>query len=222
MDVRKCFRDGQKKDRKVLQGVNLTLEKGDFVAVMGVSGAGKSTLLRILGLMCEADEGEYFLKGERVSPTCENVLELRNRCIGFVFQDGRLLPHLTAWQNVLLPVLASRRVVDRDSEVWAEELMRMVGVEDVRGQFPDSLSGGERTRVALCRALVMRPDLLLADEPTGQLDEERAKEIGLLLRMLNEKVGTTIVVMTHDKSLSAMSRRCYRLEEGILKSEFER
>ncbi len=218
-DVSKCFDDGLKGKRRVLKGVDLTLKRGEFVSVMGVSGAGKSTLLNIMGLVCEMDEGEYWLNGERMSLKNGHVLELRNRCIGFVFQDCRLLPHLTAWQNVLLPVLASRKDVDADSEAWAAELMLMTGVDAVKDQLPETLSGGEKTRVALCRALVMHPDLLLADEPTGQLDEDAAKKIGDLLQLLNEKVGTTIVVVTHDYRLASVAERCYRLEDGKLKVE---
>lgn len=200
----------------MLKGVNQTLEKGDFVAVMGVSGAGKSTLLNILGLVSEADEGDYFLNAEKVSLQNGNVLELRNRRIGFVFQDSRLLPHLTAWQNVLLPVLAGRKVVDKDSEAWAEQLMKLTGVDGVKEQLPETLSGGEKTRVALCRALIMHPDLLLADEPTGQLDADTAREIGNLLRMLNEEVGTTIVMVTHDRKLAGKAKHCYYLKDGRL------
>lgn len=218
-ELQKCFHDGAKGERQVLKGVDLTLESGDFVAVMGVSGAGKSTLLNILGLMCEADGGTYWLNGEQVSPMSNNALALRNRSVGFVFQDSRLLPHLTAWQNVLLPVLAARHETDKASEAWAEKLMQMTGVDNIREQLPETLSGGEKTRVALCRALVMHPDLLLADEPTGQLDEVTAREIGTLLQKLNKEVGTTIVVVTHDQKLAHVATRCYRLINGKLTIE---
>ena len=218
-DIHKCFRDGEKGERRVLSGVNLDVEKGDFVAITGVSGAGKTTLLNIMGLVCEADEGECWLNGEKVSPTSVNVLELRNRHIGFVFQDSRLLPHLTAWQNVLLPVLAGSHTVDGESESWAERLMQMVGVNGVRHQPTETLSGGEKARVALCRALVMHPDLLLADEPTGQLDEATAKEIGDVLTELNQKLGISIVVVTHDRKLASVARRIYHLENGNLNLE---
>ena len=171
----------------------------DFVAVTGVSGSGKTTLLNILGTLLKPDSGTYLLDGKIINDMEDEALRMiRNQCIGFVFQDHRLLPQLTAWQNVLLPVLASKKRPSDEDLTWAKQLTEMLNINHVSHQMPSTLSGGEKSRVALCRALVMQPRLLLADEPTGQLDKLHAHEVGELLKEVNQKLGMTIVVVTHD------------------------
>lgn len=223
-NISKRFNDGTGGQRTVLDGLCLDVEKGDHIAITGVSGTGKTTLLRILGTLTAPDEGTYLLDGESVNYADDRQLrQLRNGCIGFVFQDCPLLPWLTAWQNILLPAQAAsgngrgaKLNPSSDTMQWAEELVRLMDIGHVREQMPQSLSGGERCRVGLCRALVMRPSLLLADEPTGQLDAEHAHEVAELLTMVNEQLGMTVVTVTHSDSLAQTARRVYRLDNGKL------
>ena len=216
-DISKKYDDGVGHQRMVLDGLELEMNHGDFVAVTGVSGMGKTTLLNILGTLLTPDSGTYLLDGERITEMEDKALrKIRNQSIGFVFQDHRLLPQLTAWQNILLPVLASRKRPSEDDLAWANQLTEMLNIDHVRHQMPSTLSGGEKSRVALCRALVMQPRLLLADEPTGQLDNLHAHEVGELLREVNHRLGMTIVVVTHDTQLASVASTIYELSNGKL------
>lgn len=216
-DISKQFNDGIGQQRMVLDGVNLEMDYGDFVAVTGVSGSGKTTLLNILGTLLTPDTGTYLLDGERINDMEDEALrKIRNQSIGFMFQDQRLLPQLTAWQNILLPVLACRKRPSEDDLSWARQLTDMLKIDHVRHQMPSTLSGGEKSRVALCRALIMHPRLLLADEPTGQLDKIHAQEVGELLKEVNQQMGMTIVVVTHDSQLASVAPTIYELANGKL------
>lgn len=216
-NIQKGFADGSGGMRKVLDGLNLKVEQGDFVAVTGVSGTGKTTLMNILGTLLKPDEGTYQLGGECVNDMDERrLLQLRNRKIGFMFQDYRLLPQLTAWQNILLPTLVISKTPQTADVAWAEELVRKMGIGHVAEQLPETLSGGEKSRAALCRALIMRPQLLLADEPTGQLDSQHADEVALLLKDVNCELGTTIVVVTHSEKMAQNAHQKFTLKEGKL------
>lgn len=214
-NIRKSFCDGESRQRAVLQGVELEVKCGDVISICGVSGSGKTTLLSILGTMLPADEGEYLFDGERIGEEVD-LSGLRNRRIGFLFQDHRLMPQYTAWENILLPLLADCGATTTEQESYAQQLMDMLNISSLKQQYPNTLSGGEASRVALCRALVRKPDLLLADEPTGQLDEGHSAQVAELIRQVNRELGTTIVIVTHSESLAQIADRRFTLKDGIL------
>lgn len=214
-DVEKSFRDGRDGVRRVLRGVNLMLDEGEMVSVRGVSGSGKTTLLSVLGTTLKADAGFYIFDDEDVTKRADNTA-LRSEKIGFLFQDHRLMPQYTAWENILLPVLATASHSTEEDERYARELMALLGIEHLADQYPTTLSGGEASRVALCRALIRKPKLLLADEPTGQLDRENAAQVASLLEMVNKRLKTTIIVVTHSEELAEAAARRFVLREGVL------
>jgi putative ABC transport system ATP-binding protein len=199
-----------------LDGVNLTIDQGEFVAVMGASGSGKSTLMNILGCLDRPTEGYYWLGGEDVSKLNRAQLAgIRNRQIGFVFQSYNLLPRSTALKNVMLPLLYSchdRRSAS-DREKVAREALDVVGLGDRIDHRPNEMSGGEQQRVAIARALVNEPLMILADEPTGNLDTSSSQEIVDILRGLHQR-GRTIVMITHEPDLAAQAQRIAVLRDG--------
>jgi ABC-type lipoprotein export system ATPase subunit len=214
--ITKYFSDGNTLQNRVLRGIELSVEKGEFVAVRGASGSGKTTLLSILGTLLMPDSGSYLFNGQEMNTPGADHSAIRNRKIGFMFQDHRLLPQLTALENILLPVLAYRQKAVDEEMAYARQLMELTDVSGVAGQSPDTLSGGEAARVALCRALIMKPLLLLADEPTGQLDAGNSQKIALLLAEINQTLHTTVVMVTHSDEMASATRRIYTLKEGIL------
>jgi putative ABC transport system ATP-binding protein len=213
-DVRKTYRMGDV-DVEVLKGINLQVSYGEFLAVMGTSGTGKTTLMNILGCLDVATSGNYFLDGKEVSRLEDDDLSLiRNRKIGFVFQNFYLLPYATVIENILLPTLYVHD--DRDgSHERALGLLGMVGLEHRKKFKPGQLSGGEQQRVAISRALINDPDLLLCDEPTGQLDSRTAAGIMDILGKANAG-GTTIIVITHDEGIAAHAHRLLRIQDGVM------
>ncbi|MCQ2239753.1 MAG: ABC transporter ATP-binding protein [Bacteroidaceae bacterium] len=215
-NISKSFSDGNKSTRVVLDGLNLQLQKGDFVAITGKSGSGKTTLLSVLGTLLRPDSGSYTIDGLEVTAAKESMDEIRNRHIGFVFQDHRLLPQFTARENVLLPLLAHDDKVSPEMDNKSLELMERMGIVNVMNQLPETLSGGEKARVAICRALIQEPDLLLADEPTGQLDAETCLQIMNLFKEINEELGKTIVMVTHASDVAQVAKRIYQLKDGKL------
>jgi ABC-type lipoprotein export system ATPase subunit len=215
-NIRKSYHDGEKRVNRILRNIDLSIEKSEFVAVRGHSGAGKTTLLSILGTLLQPDSGTYLLDGRELTQPKTDYSAIRNRYIGFVFQDHRLLPQFTALENILLPLLAERTVTTTDDVAYARHLMTLTRIEGVEQQYPHTLSGGEASRVAVCRALMMKPLLLLADEPTGQLDSENAHHIAQLLSDINRQLQTTIVMVTHDDDVAAAAARTLTLKEGIL------
>jgi len=216
--ITKKYPDGENSFNHVLRGVNMNVEKGDFIAIKGASGSGKTTLLSILGTLIQPDTGSYVLDGMEINTPGVDYSLVRNQKLGFVFQDHRLMPQLTALENILLPTLAFQNKTDDSQMNYAKQLMELTGITSVAGQYPESLSGGETSRVAVCRALIMKPLLVLADEPTGQLDAENARNIALLLAKVNKELGTTIVMVTHSEETAAVANRVLMLKEGVITS----
>jgi ABC-type lipoprotein export system ATPase subunit len=214
--ITKFYSDGKTHQNRVLRGIELTVGRGEFVAVRGASGSGKTTLLSILGTLLMPDSGSYLFEGKEMNTTAVDHSVVRNRHIGFMFQDHRLLPQFTALENILLPVLAYRQKTDEEDAVYARQLMELTGVAGVVTQYPVTLSGGEAARIALCRALIMKPLLLLADEPTGQLDADNSRKTALLLSEINQKLHTTIVMVTHSDQMASDAHRIVTLNEGLL------
>jgi putative ABC transport system ATP-binding protein len=202
---------------KALKGVDVEIHRGEFVAIMGPSGSGKSTMMHIAGLLDSPTEGRYELEGEDVSfLTRDRRADIRNRKIGFIFQSYNLLARCSALENVELPMLY-RRPGEPNRREKAMEALRMVGMEDRAFHLPKQLSGGQQQRVATARALVNSPALILADEPTGNLDTKTGREIMKMLQSLNEK-GITIIIVTHDRDVGQAVRRRINLRDGLLES----
>jgi len=215
-NIKKRYPDGENSFNHVLRGINLSIEDGDFIAIKGASGSGKTTLLSILGTLLPPDEGSYLLDDIEINTARVDYSAIRNKKLGFVFQDHRLMPQLTALGNILLPTLAFQNKTEKAQMDYAEQLMELTGISSVAGQYPNSLSGGETSRVALCRALIMKPLLVLADEPTGQLDAGNARNVALLLAKVNKELGTTIAMVTHADETAAVANRILILKDGIL------
>jgi len=203
--------------REVLRGVDLEIGSGEFAALVGPSGSGKSTLLYLLGGLDHPDRGSVAIDGVELAAVGDDELAtLRNRLIGFVYQFHFLLPEFSALDNVLMPLWARGGGTSRDDRAWGRELLGRVGVDDKAAKLPRELSGGEQQRVAVARALVNRPRLLLADEPTGNLDSANARTVYDLFRELNRTWRQTILVVTHDPEWAARSDRVLHLLDGRL------
>lgn len=200
---------------KVLKGIDLTVFKGEYVALMGPSGSGKSTLMNILGCLDTPTSGSYHLRGQDVSHMSEDLLaDVRNREIGFVFQTFNLMPRLNALQNVALPMIYSG-ISPNERTKRASDALASVGLADRMTHRPNQLSGGQRQRVAIARALINRPSIILADEPTGNLDSKTSIEIMQLLQKIH-KSGNTIIVVTHEEDIASHAHRIIRLRDGII------
>ncbi|NTU48311.1 MAG: ABC transporter ATP-binding protein [Syntrophobacteraceae bacterium] len=214
-DVKKTYRIGEE-EIEVLKGINLRIDRGEFIAIMGPSGSGKTTLMNILGCLDVPSSGRYTIADKEVNSLSDDDLSvLRNEHIGFVFQNFYLLSYATVIENVLLPTLYVERARDGVARKRVLEILALVGLGD-RGKFkPNQLSGGQQQRVAIARALINDPDLILADEPTGQLDSKTAEEIMKLLAAMNER-GKTVAVITHDSAVAAHARRTVRILDGLI------
>lgn len=215
-NIQKSYQDGENRRNQVLRGIDLEVQKGEFTAVRGASGSGKTTLLSILGTLLQPDSGSYLLNGTEMTTSGLDHSRMRNLQIGFVFQDHRLMPQYTALENILLPVLAYKSQTDSANMEYARQLLELTHISSIAQQYPHTLSGGEACRVAVCRALIMKPLLLLADEPTGQLDAENARNIASLLSEINKNLHTTIIMVTHSEETSQFAHRILTLKEGVL------
>jgi putative ABC transport system ATP-binding protein len=201
-----------------LNGVSLQINKGEYVALMGPSGSGKSTLMNILGCLDTPTEGTYLLNGKFVSELSEGELAgIRNKEIGFVFQSFNLLPRQTALENVQLPLVYAG-IKKEDRLLRAEEVLKQVGLSDRQSHKPNELSGGQRQRVAIARALVNSPSIILADEPTGNLDTKTSHEIMELLEKIHLQ-GNTIIIVTHEEEIAQRAKRIIRLRDGKVESD---
>ncbi len=199
----------------VLRNICLTVQKGEYLSILGPSGSGKSTLMNIIGCLDTPTSGEYILNGQLIDELSEEELaEIRSREIGFVFQNSQLLPRLTALKNVELPLIYAG-VPHKERHRRAEEMLVRVGLEDRMTHFPNQLSGGQQQRVAIARALVGNPSLLLADEPTGALDQKTGRQVMALFQELNAE-GRTVVMITHDIHIAAFARRTVHIIDGEL------
>ncbi|WP_396169710.1 ABC transporter ATP-binding protein [Flavobacterium sp.] len=202
----------------VLKGIDLEINKGEYVALMGPSGSGKSTLMNLLGCLDTPTSGTYILNGKDVSQMQDDELaEIRNKEIGFIFQTFNLLPRTTALDNVALPMIyAGHSKSERNTR--ATEVLKQVNLADRMDHQPNQLSGGQRQRVAIARALVNKPSIILADEPTGNLDSKTSEEIMVLLEEIH-KNGNTIIVVTHEEDIAAHAKRIIRMRDGMIESD---
>lgn len=202
---------------EVLKGVDLQVNKGEIVAIIGKSGAGKTTLLQIIGTLDRPTQGQVLIDGTDVFALKDRELAaFRNKHIGFIFQFHQLLPEFTAMENVCIPAMIAREK-ESSYRARAEKLLRDLGLGDRLQHKPNALSGGEKQRVAAARALMMSPDIILADEPTGSLDEKNKRELSELLLQLRKQYGQTILLVTHDKDLASMADRIIEIHDGVIK-----
>ena len=203
-------------DLQVLKGVSLTIEKGEVISIIGPSGAGKTTMLQLIGTLDKPTSGTIPFNGEDVSKMGSNKLStFRNRHIGFVFQFHQLLPEFTAIENIVIPALIAGRK-RKEAEDEAMELLRIMGLEERAHHKPSELSGGENQRVAVARALINHPDVILADEPSGSLDSKNKEELHKLFFSLRDKFGQTFVIVTHDEGLASYTDRTIKMVDGTI------
>ncbi len=211
-DIYKIYNPGENEVR-ALDGVSLTIDEGEFVAIIGQSGSGKSTFMNMLGLLDECTSGEYYLNGRDVSHLTDDELsDIRNKEIGFIFQGYNLIPSLTAQGNVELP-LTYRGMPKEERHERSLDALEKVGLAERKNHLPRQMSGGQQQRVAIARAIAARPPVILADEPTGALDSSSGKEVLRILKELNDE-GKTVILITHDNGIAAQAKRIVKVQDG--------
>ena len=208
-------------DVPVLRGISFSIKQGDYLALMGSSGSGKSTLLNLLGCLDRPSSGEYWLDGEEISKLTSNQrAHIRNSKIGFIFQSFNLLRRTSALDNVLMPLsYSTENISEADGKKRAKDLLIKVGLGDRMDHEPSQLSGGQQQRVAIARSLINNPRIILADEPTGNLDSKTTKEVMMMFKELNEKDGITIILVTHESEVAEYTKRAIRLHDGQISSD---
>ena len=212
-DLRKTYGSGET-EVHALAGVNMSVEKGEFVAVVGTSGSGKSTLLHMLGGLDRPTSGVVAVDGRELGSMKDEELTIfRRRKIGFVFQNYNLVPVLSVYENILLPIELDGREVDRE---YVGQIIDTLGLESKLGNLPNNLSGGQQQRVAIARALAAKPAIILADEPTGNLDSRTSTDVMGLLKVTSARFGQTIVMITHNEEIAQMASRVIRIEDGLI------
>ena len=217
-NIRKTYHVGEL-DLQVLKGVSLTIHAGEMIALTGASGSGKTTLMNILGCLDHPTSGQFFFEGRDISNLKSDPrAKLRNHKIGFVFQNFNLLARTTALDNVIMPLAYTGHITDREARARATEMLHLVGLADRMHHFPSQLSGGQQQRVAIARALVNRPPLILADEPTGNLDSKTSEEILAMFQKLNQEEQITIIIVTHDRAVAAHAKRQILMRDGLIES----
>ena len=213
-DLYKIYNEGKENEVRALDGIDLQIDRGEFVAIIGASGSGKSTLMNVLGLLDIPTYGEYHLDGTDVtSLTDKQQAHMRNKQIGFIFQGYNLIPDLSAAENVELPLIYQGLSVD-EREIRVEDALNKVGMFDRSDHKPAEMSGGQQQRVAIARAIATHPPLIMADEPTGALDSKTGKHVLEILHNLHEETGTTVILITHDNSIAATAERIVRISDG--------
>lgn len=211
--VEKTYGQGDTKVQE-LRGINLTINRGEFLAIVGTSGSGKSTLLHILGGLDQPTKGEVKVHGKNIEKLNDEALTIfRRRNIGFVFQKYNLVPMLTVWENIVVPILLDKKKIDKE---YISELITLLRLTDKVNSHPNELSGGQQQRVAIARALATKPVIIFADEPTGNLDSKTGQDVLGLLRITSKKFKQTMVIITHDEEVAQLADRIIRMEDGIL------
>lgn len=211
---------GEKIKTHVLHDISVSFEKSSFNSIIGASGSGKSTMLNIIGTLDKPTSGDVIIAGKNTMDMNKDELsELRNRKIGFIFQFHYLLPEFTARENILIPYMIHNIKPDKRTSNWADQLMELVGIKEVRNNLAVDMSGGQQQRTAIARALINKPDIILADEPTGNLDSESSENVYNILRQINREYNTTFLIITHDERIADKTDRIIEIKDGKIKSD---
>ncbi len=214
---------GEKIKTQVLHDINLSFEAGSFNSIIGASGSGKSTLLNIIGTLDKPTSGQLYINKRRTeNMTKDELAELRNRTIGFIFQFHYLLPEFTAKENILMPYLINHFKPSKEVLSWTDQLIELVGIEKVAHNRATDMSGGQQQRAAIARALINKPPLVLADEPTGNLDSESSENVYNTMRKVNEEYGTTFIIITHDQRIAEKTDRIVEIKDGRIGLDIRR